>query len=141
MAMSSLDTNFLEVSAHALLKVATKSSFRSKKYRNLAFLGYFSEGKNGGMRPKKLKQLQQTWHYYTFLRSIFSGSRCTRFIESSHQSFFRGKKAVKFQIFRLLFLRQKRRSATKKIRVYLINSELSPFAQLHFIWKWVHLLH
>ena len=55
MAMSSLDTYFLEVSAHSLLKVATKSSFRGKKYRNLVFLGYFSEGKNGGMQPKTLK--------------------------------------------------------------------------------------
>ena len=55
MAMSSLDRNFLEVSAHALLKVATKSSFKGKKYRNLVFLGYFSEGKNGGMQPKTLK--------------------------------------------------------------------------------------
>ena len=43
--MSSLDTCFMEVSAQAFLKVATKSSFRGKKYRNLAFLGYFSEAK------------------------------------------------------------------------------------------------
>ena len=38
--MSGLDTYFLEVSAHALLKAATKSSFRGKKSENLA-LGYF----------------------------------------------------------------------------------------------------
>ena len=37
------------------------------------------------------------------------------FIESSHQSLVRLKKTVKFEIFRLVFLRQKRRSATKKI--------------------------
>ena len=43
MLMSGLDTYFLEVSAHAFLKVATKGSFRGKKYENLAFLGYFSE--------------------------------------------------------------------------------------------------
>ena len=49
MLMSSLDTCFLEVSAHTLLKVATKSSFRGKNYRNLAFLGYFSEVKTESM--------------------------------------------------------------------------------------------
>ena len=45
MLLSGLDTYFLEVSAHALLKVATKGSFRGKKSKNLAFLGYFSEVK------------------------------------------------------------------------------------------------
>ena len=45
MIMSSLDTYFLEVSDNALLKVTTKSYFRGKEYRNLAFLGYFSEAK------------------------------------------------------------------------------------------------
>ena len=42
MVMSGLDTYFLEESAHALLKVASKTSFRGKKSENLAFLGYFS---------------------------------------------------------------------------------------------------
>ena len=45
MLMSGLDTYFLEVSAHALLKAATKSSFRGKKSENVALLGYFSESK------------------------------------------------------------------------------------------------
>ena len=45
MLISGLDTYFLEVSAHALLKAAAKSSFRGKKLENLAFLGYFSEVK------------------------------------------------------------------------------------------------
>ena len=68
--MPSLDTYFLEVIAHALPQVATKSSFRGKKCRNLAFLGYFSEecnqkgsaaffdDKNGGAQPKRRKCLQ-----------------------------------------------------------------------------------
>ena len=47
MLMSGLDTYFLEVSAHVLLKAATKSSFRGWKSENLAFLGYFSEAKTG----------------------------------------------------------------------------------------------
>ena len=41
MLLSGLDTYFLEVSAHTLLKVATKRSFRGKKSENLAFIGYF----------------------------------------------------------------------------------------------------
>ena len=43
MFMSGSDTYFLEVSTHALLIAATKSSFRGKKSENLAFLGYISE--------------------------------------------------------------------------------------------------
>ena len=43
MLMSGLDAYFLEVSAHALLKIANKGSFRGEKSENLAFLGCFSE--------------------------------------------------------------------------------------------------
>ena len=43
--MSDLDTYFLEVSAYALLKIATKGSCRGKKSENLAFLVYFSKAK------------------------------------------------------------------------------------------------
>ena len=35
MLMSVLDTHFLEASAHALLKVVTKGSFRGKKIRKI----------------------------------------------------------------------------------------------------------
>ena len=45
MLISGLDTYFLKNSAHALLKIATKDSFRGKKSKTLAFLGYFSEAK------------------------------------------------------------------------------------------------
>ena len=43
MLMSGLDAYFLEVNAHALLKMATKGSFRGGKSKNVAFLGCFSE--------------------------------------------------------------------------------------------------
>ena len=43
MLMAGSDAYFLEVSAHALLKIATKGSFRGEKWENFAFLGYFSE--------------------------------------------------------------------------------------------------
>ena len=45
MLMSELDTYFIEMSAHALLKAAAKSSFRGKKSENLALVGYFPEAK------------------------------------------------------------------------------------------------
>ena len=45
MFISGLNTYILEVSAHALLKIATTGSFRGKKSENLAFLIYFSEAK------------------------------------------------------------------------------------------------
>ena len=44
MLVASSDTNFLEVSAHVSLKVATKDSFRDKK-TYFKFLGYFSKAK------------------------------------------------------------------------------------------------
>ena len=37
MLMSGLDTYFLNVSAHALLKIASKGCLRGKKCKNLAF--------------------------------------------------------------------------------------------------------
>ena len=47
MVISGLDTCFLEASAHAMLKVATETSFSGKKSENLAFSGYFFRIKNG----------------------------------------------------------------------------------------------
>ena len=49
MVISGLDTCFLEVNAHAILKVATETSFSGKKSENLAFSGYFFRSKNGGV--------------------------------------------------------------------------------------------
>ena len=45
MLVSGLDIYFQDMSEHALLNIVTKGSFRGKKSKNLAFLGYFSEGK------------------------------------------------------------------------------------------------
>ena len=45
MLISELDTDFLEVSAHALLKVASETYFKGKKAENLAFLDYFFRSK------------------------------------------------------------------------------------------------
>ena len=80
-------------------------------------------------------------HYYTLFSYIFPWNRCTHFIESRHQGFLWDKKTVQIEIFRLLFLRQKRRNATNKIGVSLINLNLLPLAQLYITWMWVHPFH
>ena len=49
MLISGWGTYFLEVSAHALLKVATETSFTGKKSENLAFSGYFQKQKRRSM--------------------------------------------------------------------------------------------
>ena len=81
------------MSAHALLKLATKSE-------NLTFWGYFPKAKTQKCNQKRLKCLQQIRNYYALFSFIFSESRCTRFIESS---FLEVKTTVKFEIFRLFF--------------------------------------
>ena len=48
MLMSGLDTHFLEVNVHALLKIATKGSVRGKKSEILAFWVFFSEAESEG---------------------------------------------------------------------------------------------
>ena len=40
-----LDAYFLELNAHALLKIAIKGSFRGENSENLEISGYFSEAK------------------------------------------------------------------------------------------------
>ena len=57
--MTGLDTCFLKVSAHALLKVATKGSFRGQKSGNLAFLVKSTKKK----QPERLKCLHKIWLY------------------------------------------------------------------------------
>ena len=39
MLMPGLDIYFLDVSAHALVNITTKGSFRGKKFESLALLG------------------------------------------------------------------------------------------------------
>ena len=51
--MSKLDTYFLEVSAHVLMKLAAKYSIRSKKSKNLVFLLCFFKAKTKECNKKK----------------------------------------------------------------------------------------
>ena len=77
--ISSLDTYFLEVSADPLMKVGTKASFRGRKYKKLAFLGYFSKA--------KMEECNQN-DWSACIEFVVSGSTYMRLIESSRQSYF-----------------------------------------------------
>ena len=86
--MSKLDTYFLEVNAHVLLKLAAKDSIRSKKSKNLVFLLCFFKAKTEECHKKKFEVPAEDWHHYILFNYLLSGNECTRFTESSHQSFF-----------------------------------------------------
>ena len=73
MVMSGSHTYFLEKIAQALLKVATKGSFRGKKSKNFAFLGYFLE-------VKREQCDQKVWSLYNKF-SIIIPCSTTFFLE------------------------------------------------------------
>ena len=54
------------------------------------------------------------WNAHAWAGYIFSGSESTK-------GSFRGKKTQKFSILKAIFLKQKRRSATKNVEVSLIS--------------------
>ena len=90
-------TYFLKVGACFSLKVTIEACFSCKKNSgNLDFQGTFLKP-NEGVLPKALACLPWICHHYTLFSYIFSGSRCTSFIESSHQTVFRGKKLLKLR--------------------------------------------
>ena len=117
--MAASDTYFLQVSAHVSLKVATKDYFRYQEKMKFNFLVCFSKAKTEVCHQKILNVFNQfgTFNY------IFSGSRSARFIESSHQMSLLEVKNYENLDFYVVFLKQKGRSATKKIEVSLINLE------------------
>ena len=134
--MYSLDTYFLEVSDNAFLKVTIKSSFRGKNTEIYHFLAIFWS-KNRGVQPKKLKRLQQIWHYYTVLRYIVSGNRCMHFTESSHQSNFKVRKL--FWDFSTASSNTETDECNQQNWKVFNILELLHLAELHIIWKWMHL--
>ena len=115
MLISGLDTYFLEVSAHSLPKVATKISFRGKKYENLVFLGCFWETKTEESNQKDLS----VWHRfciiipYSVTYFLEVGARVS--LKVATEVFFRGEKAV--------------------------HLGLLPLTQLHILWELVHASH
>ena len=57
------------------------------------------------------------------------------------KGYFRGKKNSETLDIWLVFLKEKRRSAIKKIEVSLTNLALLSLAQQHILWKQVHVFH
>ena len=51
MLVSGSNTYFLEVSAHVVLKVATKASFSDKKNTKILVFRLFFQSKNGRVQP------------------------------------------------------------------------------------------
>ena len=65
---------------------------------------------------------------------IFSGSRCTHFIDSGHQCFL-SIKHLKNSIFEAIILKQKRRGATEVIHVFEMVLEGLCLLQLYIFRK------
>ena len=84
--MSVSETNFLEMSAHVLLKVAPKGYFRSKKPQNISIVINIFLKQKRGSTTKKIEVVFISFHEYNLFSKICFGSSCKRFIESSHQS-------------------------------------------------------
>ena len=84
--MSVSETNFLEMSAHVLLKVAPKGYFRGKKPQNISIVIDIFLKQNRGSTTKKIGVVFVSFHEYNLFSKIVFGSSCKRFIESSHQS-------------------------------------------------------
>ena len=88
MLMPNLDTYFLEVSAHASLKVATENSYTGKKIQKLSILKFFFLKKKRKNATKKIEVSLINLPSLYLVQSHIFGSRCKRFTESSHQRFF-----------------------------------------------------
>ena len=88
-------TYFVEVAARDSLKVATKGSIKGKKTLKMQIFPLFFFSKNGRVRPKSLNYFWSISHHHTLLNYIFSGSRCTPFIELATKGSIRRKKTLK----------------------------------------------
>ena len=71
MLISGLDTYFLEVSAHALLKVATETSFSGEKIRKFSIFRLFFQNQ---------KRRSMTFAFFIILERFYLGSQCTSFL-------------------------------------------------------------
>ena len=72
-------TYFLQVGARLLLKLPTKGFLRGKEILKIELRSCFYKA--------KLEEChQKVWRWYILFNYMFSGSRCMRFIETSHQT-------------------------------------------------------
>ena len=105
---------FLEVGARVSLKVATKTFLTVKKTVNIQLYSLFLCSKDGGVPPKSLRCFLSIWHYCSLFSYIFCGTRCSRFIENSHQTVSQRQKNCEKLAFQVAFIEQKHRRAIKK---------------------------
>ena len=103
-------TFLLEVGACFSLKLATKQSFRCKKLRKCRFLCYF-------LKQKRINIYISIHCSATYFLKV--GERVS--LKVATKVSFRGTKIC---IFKAFSLKQKRRSATEKIDLFLTNSAL-----------------
>ena len=134
-------TYFLEVSARVSAKVATNGSFRGKRTsKNRIFEAIIRKQKRRST-TKVIYAFLWFWNVQSFSNYIISGSECTCFSQSSYQGSFRGKWTSKISIFKAIILKQKRRSATKEIYIFVLILERLYLEKVHIFWEWVHAFH
>ena len=83
---------FLEVCSHALLKVATKGSFRGKKSECLAILGHFSEAKSKEYYQKKWSSCNRFGIIIPCLAKYFLDVGALVSLKVTTKTYFRDKK-------------------------------------------------
>ena len=91
------------MSAHALLKVPIKGSLRGKKYKNLAFLGYFCETETEESNQKDCSVCHRFCIIIPCSVTYFLEVGARVSLKVTTKVFFRGKNPVKIEIFILLF--------------------------------------
>ena len=84
----------MKVGARVSLKVATKGLCRGKRFVKIETFRLLFWDTNVGVQLRRLECLWQIWNYYTLFSYIASGSGCTHFTESSHESRFKRSKKI-----------------------------------------------
>ena len=124
---------FLEVSAGVLLRVVINGLFRRKKSSKRSMFDVVVKHK----RKSAIKQFLffgWFWKVHNLSKYIFSGSECTHFIESTINAFLETKN-LRNSTFEAIILKQKQRSATEAIYVFVILLEFIYIPQLYFFRK------
>ena len=128
---------FLEVGACAWLKIANKDSFIGIKLLKFRFSGYFSKAKTEECHQKNWRFCDKVGMLMLAPNTYFLEVSARLSLKVVTKASFRGKEVLKFSIFKVFFLKQKRRSATKNNEVPLMNLTLLYLVQLHIFWKLV----
>ena len=125
---------FLVASASVPLRVVTSGLFRGKKTSKTGTFDAIIVKQKRMSVTKPIYVFQRILLRSSLFKYVFSGNKWTHFIESSHQWFFRDKR----NIFEAIILKQKQRSTTEEIHVFLILLECLYVVKLYIFWKRVH---